>query len=205
MRMPSPCPRNAAVRIIHTMAGRARHRELISALTRRAHETIDPLATPIDYALDYVAGKGSLSRLARELEEELHIGEVTRSQVEKAVLEGHDPDEGRERLRNARLIGAHALAEQSLELADLVSSDKDAIKRAELQGRTRQWLAARWHPAEYGEQRQPINLNVSLNSIHLDLLRSRNAESAVEDAAALGLLATVPALVDDPIREPTGS
>lgn len=53
---------------------------------------------------------------------------------------------------NARMEAAHAYLDSALEIADEVVEDRDAIRKAELKVKTRQWMAAVLNPQRYGQK-----------------------------------------------------
>lgn len=60
------------------MASQRRRRILIAALADRARREIGPAATPLDYVCAYLAGHGTIARLARSLQDELRVS-ISRS------------------------------------------------------------------------------------------------------------------------------
>lgn len=142
---------------------------MIAELERRTRELFEdePNATPLDFAVDYVASGGTLTDLAAELTEKLGFN-VSRHQL-SGYLHMTFGDEAALRLAKARREGAHGLAESTLGIAAGADS-KDAAQRARVEVNARQWLAGQWNRDEFGQQKQaPIQIN--LGSLHLDALR----------------------------------
>lgn len=76
-----------------------------------------------------------------------------------------------------------SLAEESKELADTVEPDNDAIRKAELQIKVRQWLAGVSNP-DYAKERTPqVLLNVA--NMHLTAVESVNRELQAKAVARL--------------------
>jgi hypothetical protein len=72
-----------------------------------------------------------------------------------------------EAVSRARARGAHALADQALDLADGATVDTERL--AKLQIDTRKWLASKWNAMDYGEQRPGLTVNIA--AAHLTDLR----------------------------------
>jgi hypothetical protein len=84
----------------------------------------------------------------------------------------HGDPERQGRLFRARQTAASALAEQSLKIADEVGPLD--VQKARLQVDTRRWLASRYDPATYGDQKAQVEINIG--QLHVDALRKVNAE-----------------------------
>jgi hypothetical protein len=80
-------------------------------------------------------------------------------------------DSNKDRYARARREAAAALAEQSLEIADQVEEDPNALGKAKLQVDTRRWMAARMDPETWAERQQP-QVAIQINGLHTDSLRS---------------------------------
>ena len=77
-----------------------------------------------------------------------------------------------ERLLQARARAASSLAEQSLHIAD--SANPDNVQVARLQVDVRKWLASKYDPAGFGDQKAQVEINIG--QLHVDALRKVNAE-----------------------------
>ena len=143
------------------MAGQPKKRAVAAELSRRA--AADELPSILDYAIAWVESGGSLTSLAADLNDKLGVGEIGRDLVRRVVYDSDETGEAEARLANARGAGAHAIAESTTVIAD---SSEDA----KLKVQSRQWLAARWNRAEYGENRGP-NVAISFGDGFLNALR----------------------------------
>ncbi len=93
----------------------------------------------------------------------------------------------------AKLQSADALVEEAgnhLDKANTISSQH--IAKARAQAGFKQWLAGKRDRAQYGDEAAQVNVNLSLPSIHLDLLRKhgRVIEIPEEDVELIDELAT---------------
>lgn len=79
---------------------------------------------------------------------------------------------------------ADFLAEESLELADDVREDPDAIRKAELQIKVRQWLAGVSNPKRYGKE-SSSRTTVNIEYLHLTAVEAFNAQKQAEAKARL--------------------
>jgi hypothetical protein len=142
-----------------TKAGR-----IHAALARAA----DPGGTALDFAAGYVAAGGFLKDLATELT--AAMGEPVRRdalvRIVYALPGAHD------RMADARKAGGDALVEDAVGIIDDAPTDNreeltKAVKRAE----TRQWIAERSNPANWGGLKQTTVNVLSIGALHLDSLR----------------------------------
>ncbi len=87
----------------------------------------------------------------------------------------HDWLEAPERaalLTRARTRAADLLAAETLEIADTVGEQPGEIAKAKLRTDVRRWLAGKWDPSRYGEQRG-VQVQVNVGDMHLTAVRSR--------------------------------
>lgn len=80
-----------------------------------------------------------------------------------------DTPERRERVALARAEAAAHLADETLEIADAATNDDERVARLRID--TRKWLASKWAPNTYGDQRGPV-VQVNINDMHLRAVRS---------------------------------
>lgn len=90
-----------------------------------------------------------------------------------------DTPERRERVALARAEAAAHLADETLEIADAATNDDERVARLRID--TRKWLASKWAPNTYGDQRGPV-VQVNINDMHLRAVRSAETID-VEEAA----------------------
>lgn len=102
--------------------------------------------------------------------------QVSRSFIHRVVV--HDP-ERRKRAEEAYEMRAHAMIDESIEIADNVNVNLPAdVQAAKLKIDLRKWLAA-VDNARYQRAEAKINLNVTLGQLHLDALKRRSIEAKV--------------------------
>jgi len=79
-----------------------------------------------------------------------------------------DMPENEHKIARARARAADQLACETLEIADSASPEESNLARVRIQ--TRQWIAERWKPSVYAQQRTPA-VNISIGGLRLDALR----------------------------------
>lgn len=79
-----------------------------------------------------------------------------------------DMPENEHKITRARARAADQLACETLEIADSAAPEESNLARVRIQ--TRQWLAERWKPSVYAQQRAPA-VNISIGGLRLDALR----------------------------------
>lgn len=108
----------------------------------------------------------------------------------------HRDDARSERVKRARYEAAYAHADDVLDIADSVEPDRDEIARAKLRVDARMFIAKTSND-EFRDKGAQINVNVSVEKLHLDALRVRGNQQALEEAQARALL---PPVVDAEIE-----
>lgn len=138
------------------MAGKPKEARLIAALAKRAAMELGEDATPLDFVCHYLAGGKMFTDLAAEAAAELNES-VSRQLVSGAAhaLAG----DARERIEAARREGALALAEDTVSIADDADGTAGGAAKARLQIGSRQWLAERFNPAQFGTTKGQVNVN----------------------------------------------
>jgi hypothetical protein len=88
-----------------------------------------------------------------------------------------------EQFSRARARAAHALAEQGLEIVD--SATVVEANLANVRARYRQWLASKWNQQTYGDNKNQVTVQLSINTAHLQANRVNavNDHSNVIDVA----------------------
>lgn len=119
---------------------------------------------------DVVASGGTLSAVADSVGREAGY-DVSREYLRR-MLAHYAGDSASSALARAREEGAHGLAEQTIALTE--TPTRTPAESAAMRHRVsaRQWVAAHWNRATYGEQQQP-SVVISLPGLHLDALRRR--------------------------------
>lgn len=88
---------------------------------------------------------------------------------------------------SARHEGAAAMVDESLSLVDRAPVDRDSVNKANVQAQLRLKVAGFIDRAQFGEQKQAVNVNVSVNSLHVDALRHRIVEASRPLAARMNM------------------
>jgi hypothetical protein len=86
----------------------------------------------------------------------------------KALTEWLDRPENEGFLSRVRARAADHLVSQTIEIAD--ETDISEVNKARLRVQTRQWVAERWNPAAYAQNKMP-SVTVNLANLRLDALR----------------------------------
>lgn len=164
------------------MAGKPKRRAVIVELERRTREYFELGVEDIDkrLILDYVEewtrGGKTLTELAVDVTTRVHF--PVERQMLVRVLEYLFEGESETRLRAARVPASHAVAEQVVMIADAPVLDSADASRARNRMSSRQWLAERWNPGEYGVKVVP-QVAISFDAMFLDALKARASARAV--------------------------
>lgn len=86
----------------------------------------------------------------------------------KALTEWLDRPEQDGFLSRVRARAADELVGQMLDIAD--ETDYQEVQKAKLRVQTRQWIAERWNPSSYAQNKMP-SVQVNLSGMRLDALR----------------------------------
>ena len=78
-------------------------------------------------------------------------------------------DARRQMLRQARENAAQTLAEQALEIADEADPLTERVARLRID--TRKWIASKWAPEVYGDNKGPL-VQVNITDMHLRAVRT---------------------------------
>lgn len=150
------------------MAGQPKKQAIIEELTNRAHVEMGDDASPLDYACMYLENGKTFTQLVDDLSAKLGW-EVYRARALNIL---RDMDATADvRLSEARRASARALAEQTVDIIDDADdASREKLQHAKMRADVRQWIAARFNPAEFGEQRG-ASVSITLNTAHLDALR----------------------------------
>jgi hypothetical protein len=149
------------------MAGNPLKHRVLSALAARAKSELGDDASVLDYAYNHVANGGTIVGLANLVGLEIGLP-ISRSFL-SGILNNLN-DDARMRLEAARRESASALAEQTTEIADAAEAFPASIAKAGLQVRTRQWLAERFAPEQFG-QKSSVAVTANVGQLMLEALR----------------------------------
>lgn len=185
------------------LAGKPRRKAIVTELEFRTREYFEIESgapcphTHLDYACEWLANGGTMVELAAEMSITLgfhvfggqirtYLGEVWPSECESA-------------LSRARARGAHALAENALELVDAPAGDQTEVSRAASRARVRHWTAERWNRGEFAGQ-QAASVSISIGTLHLDALRAPKSIALPSEPVSSGhLLADAQEVVITPL------
>jgi Bacteriophage Sf6, terminase small subunit-like len=149
------------------MAGRPKEARFRAALTRLAErEDMQPL----DWVVAQLESGISVRKIGDALRAE--AGEESSPQWIYTLLHGLAP-EAKERVREARKVGATALADQALEIADRPATSTAEVQANRLAVDTRRWIASSFDRATFGDAPPKVELAIDLGQLHLEALRRR--------------------------------
>jgi hypothetical protein len=138
---------------------------VMRALAMRATRELGPGATVLDYACKFVAEGGRIGQLATLLAQDL--GEPVSRPFVSGIL-NNLTDDAKSRLAEARRESAMALVEEAAQIADDAEPTTGAVQKARLQVGTRQWMAERFAPEEFGGKPGVV---VDMGQLFLEALR----------------------------------
>lgn len=101
--------------------------------------------------------------------------------------------------RQALAHRSQSLAEESLEIADGAREDVDALRKAEMRIKVRQWLAGVSDPENYGKDKA-AKLTINVATMHLTAVESVNRE--LQERAILKLRGGDPDALSPPAAIP---
>lgn len=127
-----------------------------------------------DDIFDAIADGATYRMLAQKFE-------VSRAFMHRVVV--HDPVR-RKRAEEAYKERAHAMVDESLEIADNVNVNLPAdVQAAKLKIDLRKWLAAVDNSRYQRADAARVNVNVTIGQLHLDALRRRTVPAQVSGPA----------------------
>lgn len=148
---------------MRAMAGKPKLRAMLATI----HD-----AGGIDFVLWRVADGETLTAVARSMG-------LSRNMLTDWL---NDTPERADRLGRARAASASALAEQALELADTNACAEHGKTRLQIE--MQRWLAGRYSPDEYADQKVAA-VTVNVGSLHIDALRNSLIPNGLPDHAEL--------------------
>lgn len=123
-----------------------------------------------EWVLAQIANGETVTSVSRQLK-------VSRDLLAKWL--NSDPKR-KERLQQARIHMAYAIADQILDISDNVEETHEAIAKARLRTESRKWLAGRYAPEIFGEQKT-ASINLTIGDLHLQALKAINQEDKMTD------------------------
>jgi Bacteriophage Sf6, terminase small subunit-like len=153
------------------MAGRPKERRFRAALTQLAERE---KMTPLDWVVAQLESGTSVRKIGDALREEAK--EESSPQWIYTLLHGL-ASEAKDRIREARRVGATALADQALEISDRPATSTADVQANRLAVDTRRWIAASFDRATFGDSPPRVDVSVDLGSLHLAALRQRMVQT----------------------------
>ncbi len=99
----------------------------------------------------------------------------------------------------AKTASADALVEDAGRILDKASTvSSQHIQKARAQSGFKTWLAGKRDREQYGDEQAAVNLNLNLNSLHLDALRARRRVTELGEEDVEILDEPAPAALDSP-------
>jgi hypothetical protein len=156
------------------LAGKPKQKVLIRVLLARAVDELDDKATTLDYVVSWIESGRTMIELSKALTED--AGEEISDRYVSRYLHDTYGDEYAGRVGAARRIGAFAMVDQAIDIVDEASTfDKTHLAKAVARANVRQWTAERFNRKELGAPKGEGTTNITINSLHIDALRARNA------------------------------
>lgn len=146
------------------MTGRPRTHALMEELDTRARDT--ECDGPVDYAMAWLEEGGTLSSLALDIAATTGLPPM-RATLDR-ILRKHD-SEYEQKVTRARSIGALAMAENTLSIADTADEHNHQVSRLRIQ--SRQWVAERFNKDQLGGNKG-VSVSVTVGSLHLQALQA---------------------------------
>jgi hypothetical protein len=169
------------------MAGQPKRRAMLAALERRTRALYEdaeaPQATHLDYVCEWVASGKTMLALSAALIQDAGI-EWPDAMLGN-YLRGQWGEEATRALDAAREIGAHALAESSVTVADEAVGSKEDAARARNRIGARQWLAGAWSPRFRPSSGGNVTVNLDAGALMLDALRARARSLSTETTTSV--------------------
>lgn len=152
-------------------------------------------AKPIErFVKQQIAQQGGWPRILERIASGETVADVARTLLKPdgqcisrnflSMLLHADPERSR-LVVQARQEGASAMVDHSLHLVDSAQADRDSVNKAKVQAEVRLKVAGFLDRQQYGEQKQQVNVEVNVASVHLDSLRHRMIEASRPLAALL--------------------
>jgi hypothetical protein len=157
------------------MAGRPKRRALIHELTKRAADNCEDGTAHLEYVLQWIEDGKTISQLAREISEDAKE-DIFGSYITRYLADVYP--EWPARVAAARAVGSHSMIDEARDIIDELDGhipDKDRTAVAKARAEVRQWTAERYNRRELGAPVAGVSVSLSINTLHLDALRSRSA------------------------------
>jgi len=143
-------------------------------------------AKPIErHVKRQIAEQGGWPRILERIASGETVADISRSilrpdgvSISRSFLSNllHADPERSAQVKLAHVEGASAMVDEAIHLVDRAPVDRDSVNKAKVQSETRLKVAGFLDRTQYGEAKQAINVNVSVNSLHVDALRHRVVE-----------------------------
>lgn len=162
------------------MAGRARMLAISDELAKRVRDTFDPepdeeQPSSLDYVCHWMESGKTAKALAQDISNSLPF-EFDYAAMMRYLRNSYGDTAVEGAMDAARARASHSLAEDAVDIVDKADRDStSAVSKAAAQARSRQWMAERYNPARFGQKTQQ-NVAISVNVLHLDALRAKQAE-----------------------------
>lgn len=158
------------------MSSRPKAQRFIAAMTRIAErEGLQGPEAPLEWALSEIEAGVPVAQLWKGVQEEAK--ETSTRTWAYTVLYSLAQD-ARARVREARKIGAVALVDEALEIADRPASTAAEAASNRLGVDTRLRLAGMFNREEWGHSDAKVEIGINLGEMHLNALRRRMVATA---------------------------
>jgi Bacteriophage Sf6, terminase small subunit-like len=153
------------------MAGRPKEQRFRAALERLAK--LEEM-TPLDWVVAQLESGTSVRKIGEALRAEAQ--EECSPQWVYTLLHGLAAD-AKDRVREARKVGATALADQALEISDRPASTTAEVQANRLAVDTRRWLAQSFDRSTFGDAPPRVEVAIDIGMLHLQALKSRSVQT----------------------------
>lgn len=165
------------------MASRPKLARFRAAMNRiAAREGFETPGEALAWALSEIEAGVPIAHLWREVQKE--AGEESTRTWAYTVLYSLAPD-ARQRVKEARRLGAVALVDEALELSDRMAVTAAEAASTRLAVDTRLRLAGIFNREELGESAAKVQIGIDLGQLHLDALRARHVKVRPEQPKQL--------------------
>lgn len=168
---------------------------MIAELERRTRQMFvhedgapDSAPTHLDYVEMWVASGQTLNRLAFVMAQETGDEAIVRAMLSKYLTA--EFENAQTRLEAARREGAHAMAEDTMDIADEIALGPMDVGRQRNRIAARQWYAEKSNRAEFGQSRPGITVELNVRELHLSALRAHSVSLAAGRAEQQAISAT---------------
>ncbi len=181
------------------MAGRPKRRALVHELTKRAADECEDGTAHLEYVMRWIEEGKTLNELSRLISDDARE-DISGIYITRYLTSAYP--EYAVKMAEARALGAFAMVDEARDIVDALDEgevDRNDIAVARARSDVRLWTAERFNRKDLGNQKEGVNVNITINSLHLDALRARaitaNMTAAISSDEDAGLMLGAGALL----------